>query len=71
MDAKTNRLAPVDADASEYGNVSIHVDPVSREPQQVVLGKAKAAAMRAAGQPLYLSHFASCPHAYRWRKDYR
>ncbi|NDK91421.1 hypothetical protein GYA93_17820 [Gordonia desulfuricans] len=58
---------PIDAEPSGLGNVSRY--DAADGPRLVVLTHNKAAAMRAAGQPLYLSHFATCPHAAAWRKD--
>lgn len=58
---------PVDAAPSPIGNVSRY--DAADGPRFVVLTRNKAAAMRAARQPLYLSHFASCPDAKAWKKS--
>lgn len=63
----TGRPAPIDAAPSERGNISCY--PAADGPRLVVLGAAKASAMRAAGQLLYLSHFATCPQAGKWRRE--
>lgn len=65
----TRKPMPVDAEPSSRGNVSRY--DAADGPRLVVLNATKASAMRAAGQSLYLSHFATCPHADRWRKDDR
>lgn len=67
-DANTQNLMPLDAEPSPSGNVSMYVDNAG-EAHIVVLNRSKAKAMRDSGQELYLSHFGSCPHADRWRKD--
>ncbi|MGB6246090.1 hypothetical protein [Gordonia sp. (in: high G+C Gram-positive bacteria)] len=68
-DANTRRLMPVEAEPSPTGNISVYVDSTG-DLHLVVLNRSKSAAMRAAGHPLFLSHFVSCPHAARWRKDH-
>lgn len=65
----TRKAMPVDAAPSPIGNVSRY--DAADGPRFVVLNRNKAAAMRAANQPLYLAHFASCPQADQWRKDER
>ncbi|WP_336792995.1 hypothetical protein [Gordonia malaquae] len=69
-DANTRSLTLIDADPSPNGNVSLYVDDKGGA-HFVVLNPLKAAAMRAAKQSLYLSHFASCPQAANWRKGRR
>ena len=55
---------PVDADPHpQLGNVVIAGGRAG------VLDRARAAAARARGVPLWLHHAASCPHARRWSGD--
>ncbi|WP_213573302.1 hypothetical protein [Rhodococcus sp. USK13] len=66
--AKTQQPKPIplDPEPSENGNVATYlVDGVLHA--NVIL-KAQRAALNAAGRPLYLAHFVSCPHASDWRK---
>lgn len=63
----TRKPMPVDAEPSEVGNISRY--DAADGPRFVVLARSKAAAMRAQGVALYLSHFASCPNAAQWRKE--
>lgn len=70
VDAVSRKPMPIDAEPSPNGNISMYVSH-GGDVRLMVLAKSKASAMRAAGQPLYLSHFGSCPHAADWRKDRR
>lgn len=65
-DARTGKPAPVDAAPDPHGNVSVYL-AAKGEARSVVLASTKASAARAAGLPLHLNHFASCPHADRWK----
>lgn len=57
---------PVDAFPDpERGNVSLYPDGGTM--RAVVVPKAKAAAMRARGHQLHLSHHATCPDGPKWR----
>lgn len=62
----TGSAMPIDVEPSDIGNVSRYDE--LRGPQFVVLPPRKASAMRACGQQLFLSHFATCPHADSWRR---
>lgn len=65
-----DKAMPVDPTPDpQNGNVALH--RAGDEIRAVIVPARKAAAMRKAGQPLYLSHFGSCTHADRWRKDRR
>ncbi len=59
-------LMPVDAAPSTAGNVA--VSRVGSELHAGVVPPRQADGMRAAGRPVFLAHFASCPHADQWRK---
>lgn len=69
--ARTQRgeRMPVDADPSPAGNVVVTGE--GRERRAGVLTKGQAAGARAAGQELFLSHFASCPMASDHRRRQR
>lgn len=57
---------PVDAFPDpERGNVSLYPD--GGLMRAVVVPKAKAAAMRARGHQLHLSHHTTCPDGPKWR----
>ena len=63
---------PVDADQDDQrGNVALTAtqsDEFGPHWAAVVVPTNKAAAMRAAGQPLHLPHHASCPDGEKWKK---
>lgn len=60
-------LMPIDVDPDpKHGNISTYVKDGTRHA--VVFSKPKAAAMRAAKQPLHVAHFSTCPHAANWRR---
>ncbi|MGB3708943.1 hypothetical protein [Gordonia sp. (in: high G+C Gram-positive bacteria)] len=61
------KAMPINPGPDAQGNVALHRDKAGITA--VVVPNIKAKAMRSAGQKLYLSHFGSCPHADRWRKD--
>ncbi|OZE95129.1 hypothetical protein CH302_19510 [Rhodococcus sp. 15-2388-1-1a] len=64
------KTMPVDADPSESGTIVLH----GTDPENIVatvLRKGQIAGARAAGQPLYESHFANCRDAATFRKTYR
>ena len=62
------KTMPVDAFPDpDRGNVALHED--RGKLRAVVVPRAKAEAMRAAGHNLHTSHFASCPKADAHRKN--
>lgn len=61
-DQPNGRPLILDYDPSPNGNVRL------RKGQAEVLGKDAAAEARLAGEELYISHFATCPQAAKWRK---
>ncbi|SNS59429.1 hypothetical protein [Rhodococcoides kyotonense] len=63
------KAMPVDAAPSDAGNVVLHA--TGTDVTATVLRKTQVAGARAAGQPLYESHFASCRDAATFRKVYR
>lgn len=69
--ARTQRgeRMPVDVEPSAAGNVILTGQPPKRRAGVLTRGQAEGA--RAAGQSLYLSHFASCPMASAHRKRQR
>lgn len=59
----TGSRNPIDPEPSDRGNLDI------ADPQRAkIVNRAEAEQRRAAGDELYLSHFASCPHAGRHRR---
>ncbi|MFC7450519.1 hypothetical protein [Rhodococcus daqingensis] len=59
---------PIDAVPAADGNLSV---TFSDPPRAVLVLRAKADAMRAAGIQLYRPHFASCPQADHHRRSPR
>ena len=59
---KTGKSMPVDAEPSPTGNIRL------TETGGEVLGKKAAEEARLNGTPLYLSHYATCPDAAKYRK---
>jgi hypothetical protein len=57
------KVAPLDPDPSPKGNVRLAGDRCE------VLGAEAAAAARAGGERLWLSHFVSCPHSSQHRRS--
>jgi hypothetical protein len=63
------RKIPVDATATEDGNLSVDWPRDPEFPPRVeALGVGVARARRAAGESLYRTHFATCPNAAKHRK---
>lgn len=60
------KLMPIEPDPSPRGNVALYNWAGQLRANSVP--NAKAAAMRAAGREMFLSHFVNCPHAETWRK---
>ena len=58
------RSMPIDAEPAPDGNVSANLTAGTG----VVLSGALLEAVRSTDEPLYLSHFATCPHAGEWRR---
>ena len=58
----TGRPNPLDPEPIVQGNVQI-----AEDGRGVPLSKSDAAAARARGDTLYLSHFATCPDRQQWR----
>lgn len=58
---RTGKTAPIDTEAAADGNVVLVTPEVYR-----VTTKAEPAP---AGEPLYKSHFATCPEASRFRRS--
>lgn len=72
---KSGHPMMVDADPHPDGNVLLARDPsIPHEAgkpvpiRATVMRPGQLAGARADGNPLYRSHFASCPHADSWRK---
>ena len=65
--AGPNGQIPIDAEPCDEGNVRLFVQPGGTLRAEV-LGKEDAAAVRATGVRLRLSHFATCPNAKSHRK---
>lgn len=61
--ASTNRRMPLDAEPHTDGTIELQDDVTAGVLKGDVLAEA-----RAAGVPLYRSHFASCPNAAQHRK---
>lgn len=61
---KTGKSNPIDADPSPDGNVAID----ETEGTYTILTKKQLDEARAARDPLYLSHFTTCPDAKTYRK---
>ncbi len=59
----SGKRMPIDPEPSELGNVRVFGDG-----RCAALGLTDIEAYRLAGIPLYLSHFATCPHAARHRR---
>lgn len=57
---------PLDVEPSAEGNVQLCM--VGGEEIAAVLGGEFRAAAQLEQIPLYVSHFASCPHGKQWRK---
>ena len=58
---RTQRLAPIDADPSQGGNIEVdgeHYRVLSHQPRTLAV---------AAGTPLHTSHFQTCPDGAGWR----
>lgn len=64
-----NRML-VDAEPDPNGNLVVTPASGGRDalPAVEVVTRGQAAGMRAAGKPLYTSHFASCPRASEFRR---
>lgn len=58
----SGRRMPVDSDPSPVGQIRLD------GTLGVVLGEADATAARLAGEPLFISHFATCPDASEHRR---
>jgi hypothetical protein len=74
--AKDGRPMPIEIAPDPHGNVVVapsRLDAHGNEiaPVATVLNKTKADAYRAAGMPLYLSHFATCKKADEYRRGRR
>ena len=60
---QTDRLMPLDAKPVATGTLLLDPPPRSGEPVLVTSSHALYAARVVAGEPLYVSHFATCPNA--------
>jgi len=70
--ATSGRRMPIDVDPQADGNVALVRSQIAGEPPTaIVLGGAHLERARRYGPVLYRSHFASCPHAARWRRPQR
>ncbi|APE09727.1 hypothetical protein BO226_11340 [Rhodococcus sp. 2G] len=61
---------PLEPEPSPNGNLNVY--PVPADPRgriAIVVTNSRRAALAAAGIPLYVSHFLSCPDAAEWRKQ--
>jgi len=61
------KAMPVDADPHPDGNVRL-VEQPGAAPSAITLRLDDLRAVRAAGDPLYRSHFATCPNAAARRR---
>lgn len=61
----TGSRMPVDSEPVEGGNVILTWGRPGEAPTATVLGRDAASV---SAQPLYKSHYATCPHANQWRK---
>lgn len=67
---KRHRM-PLDPEPSPEGNVRLEPHEYRPEPWAVVLSGDELTRARAEGEPLFVSHFATCPHAKRHRRRRR
>ncbi|MCZ1075066.1 hypothetical protein [Rhodococcus sp. A5(2022)] len=66
--ATTTKDKPIPLEPASTPNGNLAVYPVDGGGLRAVIVQGpRRDAMRACGQPLYLSHFVSCPHADEWR----
>lgn len=63
-ETERGRSMPVDAQPSADGSIRLHAREQYRSPLAVVLPVAKRFGLT----NLHTSHFATCPHAARWRQ---
>jgi hypothetical protein len=56
---------PIDAEPTELGNIQF----VAEFGMATVLTGDALASARAAGEPLHLNHFVTCPDAHAYRHD--
>lgn len=59
----TGSPIPLDPDPAPNGNIRLHT-----KPECEVLSQAQIKQAKQDGVALYVSHFATCPEANRWRK---
>ncbi len=64
--AESGKQIPVDPTPDLHGNLAIHTAGGVHRAE--ACSRPRAAALHAAGVPLYLAHFVNCPHAGNWRK---
>lgn len=57
-------LSPIDPIPVANGNVALDLD---RDPPLATFDSAKTREQKAAPGPRYLSHFATCPDAKKWK----
>ena len=57
---------PIDAEPAENGNVLVTGPDTC--PVAAVVNRGQASGLRAAGYPLYLPHFVTCPFADKYRR---
>jgi hypothetical protein len=65
----SGKAAPIDPDPCARGNVRVTWN--GPHASALALPKAELAKAREVGEPLYLSHFATCPQAKRFRDTAR
>jgi hypothetical protein len=68
---ETGKAIPLDAEPTEGGNIIISVlgDGVEvAHVETVIETKARLACPIPAGRTAFLSHFATCPEAKKWRR---
>ncbi len=63
----TGKQMPVDVAPADTGNVRVYRDDWGKVRSHT-LKQDELQAARDAGEPLYLSHFATCPNAKRHRR---
>lgn len=63
----TGKYIPVEPDPTPHGNLTLY--PMADHPGRlaIVSTGSRRSALAAAGIPLYVSHFVSCPNSNEWR----
>lgn len=67
-ETEKRRRMPVDLEPAELGNIRLRPGGAGVPPTAIVLAGRDLAEARAAGEALYLSHFATCPARKGFRR---